>query len=317
MKLLKLMSAVSAGIIGATLMAASASAQTPEVFVDGHMIHFEEQDPIIINDVTMIPARSVFRAMNCKVQWLGEKRQVQIDSADNMTRVLFTIDDPQMKVYHFQNMWHADETIVDLESAPQILNDKTVIPMRAVAEAMGATVDWNGQTFTIDIRTDAPVPSQDAARFYLSADKEDVSTGDELTVYLNADQLTQYEGAGIANASVAIYYDPSKLKLTSTSILDENGEAVKGMDAFNGTFFDDMLKTVNVLTDFNNLPMFDGKIVKLTFDALADEGGELSISDGYMASRGYDTVVGMLDESGLWELNPTNAVFSTEPIVIK
>ena len=32
---------------------------------------------------------------------------------------------------------------------PQLINSRTMVPMRKVFEAMGATVDWNGNTQTV------------------------------------------------------------------------------------------------------------------------------------------------------------------------
>ena len=40
-----------------------------------------------------------------------------------------------------------------LDVPAQIVNSRTVIPARAVAEAFGCTVDWDGATRTVIIKT--------------------------------------------------------------------------------------------------------------------------------------------------------------------
>ena len=319
MKIFKLFAAMAAVVACTASLTAVHADTTPQVRVNGHLIHFEEQDPVIINDVTMVPAKSVFRIMDCDVEWIGEELKVKIKSADAMTRVYFTIGDPNMTIYKFKNLWESDKTVVPLETAPLVLNDKTVIPMRALAEALNAEVNWDAEKFLVTVDTpDAPVFDENDVKFYLTADTDDVSKGDELKVYLNMENFAQYEGSAIANAALSLYYDPTKLKITNASIINEEGESLGGLNPFNEAYFENMLKCACVLTDFNNLPNSDGKIMEVTFEALADDGGELMISDGYMASRSYDTMIGVMNENGtLWELSPENAVFDLTPLVIK
>ncbi len=46
-------------------------------------------------------------------------------------------------------MVYIDGTRVSFDVAPQIVNDRTVVPMRAIFEALGAEVDWAQETKTI------------------------------------------------------------------------------------------------------------------------------------------------------------------------
>ena len=43
--------------------------------------------------------------------------------------------------------------IVDLDTAPYIHNDRTMVPVRAIAEALEAEVDWVDETSTVVITT--------------------------------------------------------------------------------------------------------------------------------------------------------------------
>jgi len=42
-----------------------------------------------------------------------------------------------------------DEKILDFDVKPQVINDRTMVPVRAIFEALGATVDWDEKTETV------------------------------------------------------------------------------------------------------------------------------------------------------------------------
>ena len=113
------------------------AAQNPTVSVNGSDIMFADQTPVIKDDRTLVPARGVFEAMGAKVQWEGEAQRVQIDSADNFTRVFMTIGTPNLRIYKFKDIYSADRYIQEIDVAPQIINDRTMLPLRAVADAFG------------------------------------------------------------------------------------------------------------------------------------------------------------------------------------
>ena len=46
-----------------------------------------------------------------------------------------------------------DNETVFLDVPPSIINDRTCLPIRAVAEAFGAKVDWDDKTKTVIIET--------------------------------------------------------------------------------------------------------------------------------------------------------------------
>ncbi len=67
-----------------------------------------------------------------------------------------------------------------LDAAPVIRFDRTMLPVRFVAEALGATVDWNGETSTATITTAPEAPAADAEA--PAADTETPTTDAETPV---------------------------------------------------------------------------------------------------------------------------------------
>jgi len=80
---------------------------------------------------TMVPVRFIAEAMGLKVKWDGEKRQVLI-SGENKEIVL-TID---------SNIAMVDGTPVKMDTKAVIVNSRTFVPLRFVAEAFGFQVEW-------------------------------------------------------------------------------------------------------------------------------------------------------------------------------
>ncbi len=111
--------------------------------VDGHTVETKEMPPIILNDRTLVPAREFFEELGCEVTWDGEARRVIVDY--NGERIILTIN--SRTVYIGSN----SASIAPTDPPPKIINDKTMIPVRFVAEEFGFSVEWLGETRTVKI----------------------------------------------------------------------------------------------------------------------------------------------------------------------
>ena len=111
-----------------------------KVLINDREIEFD-QPPIIKDDRTLVPMRAIFEAMGCEVIWDDGTIDVWKDDENIMT---LWIDDPEMYLAEI------DEHI-ELDVPPQIVNDRTLVPVRAISESMGAHVQWYGDTRTVDI----------------------------------------------------------------------------------------------------------------------------------------------------------------------
>ena len=173
---------------------AMAEDKTPTVFVNQGQIFFDDQAPVILGEgTTLVPARGVFEAMGAKVEWKEDTRTVDVTSSDNKTLIRLTIDDSTMKVFDVSGVFGAlmsgqdfvaPENDVTLDVAPQIISDRTMIPLRAISEALDADVQWNGEDYTINITT-ANAPSADAGvpALSLSADKLTAAKDEDVVLF--------------------------------------------------------------------------------------------------------------------------------------
>lgn len=114
------------------------------VTIDGREIEFPEQEPIIQNDRVLIPIRAVAEAAGMTVDWIDSHRTVDIH--DSSVSSLFTANETGgIRVYT------NGKQVEFPDQGPIILNERTLIPVRAVAEAIGMTVDWDENTYTVVI----------------------------------------------------------------------------------------------------------------------------------------------------------------------
>jgi len=96
--------------------------------------------PIIRNDRTMLPIRFVAEALGAEVAW---------DGALNI--VTITKDDMQIKIFIGSKIAFVNETAVELDAPAFIENSRTYLPLRFVAENLGATVTWDAETQEVTI----------------------------------------------------------------------------------------------------------------------------------------------------------------------
>ncbi|MBQ2926688.1 MAG: copper amine oxidase N-terminal domain-containing protein [Ruminiclostridium sp.] len=98
------------------------------------------QNPTIINSRTMVPLRSIFEAMGADVNWDNDTRTARGER--NGTTVSIAIG---------SNVLYVNGRAVGLDSPACIINNRTMVPVRAIAEAFQATVDWDNPSRTVII----------------------------------------------------------------------------------------------------------------------------------------------------------------------
>jgi hypothetical protein len=134
------------------------------VQLDGVTLEFD-QPPIIENDRTLVPMRAIFEAMGATVTW-SENTQA-IMGVKGAIDIVMHIGD--------NLVWKNTYNKITLDVPPKIVNNRTLVPVRAIAESFNATVDWDSVLRRVAIISGPPedidIPPQynDAARAYIVA----------------------------------------------------------------------------------------------------------------------------------------------------
>jgi hypothetical protein len=106
--------------------------------------------PFIENDRTLIPLRGVLERMGAQVEWKEAEQAVEI-TAEGLA-VLLTIGQDTATITRDGELEPRTE-IVQLEVPARLVEDRTFIPVRFVAQALGAEVEWDDINRTVIIRT--------------------------------------------------------------------------------------------------------------------------------------------------------------------
>lgn len=104
-----------------------------------------DSPPIIKNDRTLVPIRAIVEALGGSVSWDGIERKVTVSLGNKMLELW--IGKSVAKV-------NGKDTPIDASNpnvVPEIINDRTMLPLRFVAESLGCDVQWEGNTKTITI----------------------------------------------------------------------------------------------------------------------------------------------------------------------
>jgi hypothetical protein len=104
-----------------------------KILLNGSELAFAA-DPIVTNGITLVPMRGIYEALGQEVIW--------DDGTITSGNITMRIDDKIMTVGGKE---------IGLNQPPQLINGYTMVPVRAVSEALGCKVEWNGDTNTVII----------------------------------------------------------------------------------------------------------------------------------------------------------------------
>lgn len=97
-------------------------------------------EPRIIEGRTMVPMRNIFEQLGCQVEWFADKAMIQVYSSY-----------PTIELYisNKKAFIGSDEKVLDVP--PLIVNGRTLVPLRFIAEALYKNVSYDEKSRTVDI----------------------------------------------------------------------------------------------------------------------------------------------------------------------
>ena len=104
--------------------------EAPVVFCNGEQVEFD-QKPVEENDRILVPMRAVFEELGAEVEW--DERDASVTVSNKKTVIGVQVDNPIMLV---------NDVPVELDAAPKLVEDRTLVPLRAISEALVAKVEW-------------------------------------------------------------------------------------------------------------------------------------------------------------------------------
>jgi hypothetical protein len=116
----------------------------PRIFIEGERVQIpnDEQQPMIIDGRVMVPLRAVSEALGFTIDWNAQTQSVMLEGTGYIA--LVQIGSYDMSV-------NGDTVLLDVPA--QILNSRTMLPVRAISEATGFEVRWDSANRIVDILT--------------------------------------------------------------------------------------------------------------------------------------------------------------------
>jgi serpin B len=136
------------------------------VLVDGEKVEFDVQ-PIIENDRVLVPVRAIFEKLDASIYWYADTQTVfarkNISDGESLNLALTIGENVLTKQIYSR------EVVPELKSSDKfeldvpakIVDDRTLVPLRAVSEAFDCTVEWDEATQTVTITTNSELIPED------------------------------------------------------------------------------------------------------------------------------------------------------------
>ncbi len=129
---------ISVFILSLVFLCVTSNAQQGvSVYLDGQKIEFDVE-PCIINGRTLVPVRAILEAAGATVGW--DSATSMITASKDNTFISFAIDNTTLAIKQ-----NGRTRNVEFDVAPCLINGKTFVAIKHVAESFGINVGWNGE----------------------------------------------------------------------------------------------------------------------------------------------------------------------------
>ena len=142
-------STVAAGTASCSLIKsgnAAAESKSTAIIYDGQEIEFDTE-PVNMHGTVLVPMRAVFEALGASVKWDAETQSVYArKKAKTYSMTIGSAEITEIKNDEVTQTLTANQVM-------QLIDGRTMIPLRVVGKIFGLDVSWNGDTQTVTLTT--------------------------------------------------------------------------------------------------------------------------------------------------------------------
>lgn len=230
-----------------------------DVQLNGQYIDFTDNEgnkvePQLINSRTMVPMRKIFEVLNSTVEWNGETNTVTAEN--NGKTIILQINNLEAKVSE-----NGEEQVIILDSAPVIVNDRTLVPVRFIAESLNMQVGWDEENQTVIIIDynyvkDYLIENTSTFFEYLTTEYEQINTSEQ-TIDMEI-ELGYKDKDNKKNNSKLTMPISMKLKQTKEAVRIDIDVTVKGSGILFETLYNSKKETISmsIIIDIKNGVMY-------------------------------------------------------------
>jgi hypothetical protein len=116
----------------------AAKAKVIYIFIDGKKMQFKFQQPLNDSGSVLVPMRDIFEALGAKIEWDDTTKTVTAKKSD----VIITYKIGSSTANRINE-------IIRIPVPGKLVDGTTMIPLRFVGEALGATISWDEHSQTV------------------------------------------------------------------------------------------------------------------------------------------------------------------------
>lgn len=128
--------------IMAFMMVHVALAGQVKIVVNGDILSVNGE---VVDGRTLVPIREIAEALNAEVSWNSANHEIRLtktDSNNNIVKVVMQIG---------SNIITTNGKADNLYIPPQVVNGKTMVPVRAVSQCFGSETSWDNSSKTVSV----------------------------------------------------------------------------------------------------------------------------------------------------------------------
>lgn len=225
-----LSSAAATAVALTALPGCTALAKDVNIVIDGEELNLDVA-PQIIDGRVMVPIRGVLENLGALVKWDDETQTVSARKSSKTVSLEIGSNDVTLDKGETNDDGSAKTETIQTDVAAQLVSDRTLVPLRVISEAMGYSVDWNDETYTVSITTDNDEDeswkdnkvSVDMSTLSVSGDRASVSDN---TLTISKGGVYTLSGKN-SDASIVISTDDNvKLKLNGVNITSSGAPVI-------------------------------------------------------------------------------------------
>lgn len=118
------------------------AAKEVKIEIDGKAMVPKDMPAVIIDGRTMLPMRQIAQELGCEVNWNEAAKQIYVMRGSDI--IVFTVDSKT----GYEN---GKEFTMDVPAT--IVNDRTMLPVRALADALHLNIKWNDPNRIVSIQS--------------------------------------------------------------------------------------------------------------------------------------------------------------------
>ena len=178
------------------------AAKEVKIEIDGKAMVPKDMPAVIIDGRTMLPMRQIAQELGCEVNWNEAAKQIYVMRGSDI--IVFTVDSKT----GYEN---GKEFTMDVPAT--IVNDRTMLPVRALADALHLNIKWNDPNRIVSIQSGDTVVKDEPKAPESGQTTAGILTGIQTPSAKDADQTFTIQADGPMGRYEKTFVDDQKIVL--------------------------------------------------------------------------------------------------------